>query len=112
MAGGAPAGMIRLLGEVLCLATSIIIKNVTIRGKNNTTPRGTDILELPLKRIRLLKNDNLVVGCCFSLVTSSKDGKLGDEGSCLIKSRTTPMVARFPCELNQNKVLDTIRSIR
>ena len=93
IAGGAPAGMMRPPGVALCLATSKIIKSTTAKGKNSTTPSGIDILELPFTRIRLLKNDNLAVKRCFSLENSSKDGKLGDEGNCLIKSRTTPIVA-------------------
>ena len=72
IAGGAPAGIIKLPGDELCCTTSSIINTITIKGKSNTTPKGTEILEFPFSRIRLLKNDSLNLGAIrpFSLVES------------------------------------------
>ena len=95
MAGGAPAGIIRLPGDELCCTTSTIIRIITMRGNSRTTPRGTDILELPFSRIRLLKKDNLGVNRSFSLLRSWSEGRLGDEGIRLMIFRTIPMVARM-----------------
>ena len=70
MAGGAPASIIGPPGEALCFATSTIIKIMTRSGNSNTTPSGTDILELPFKRILLLKKANVGVKRSFSLLSS------------------------------------------
>ena len=81
IAGGAPAGIMKLPGDELCCTTSKIISTMTIKGKSNTTPRGTEILEFPFSRIRLLKNDSLNLGAIrlFSLAESCVEGRLSDE---------------------------------
>lgn len=59
MAGGAPAGIMKLPGEELCCTTRTTISIMTSKGKRSTTPSGTEIFELPFSRIRLLKKDSV-----------------------------------------------------
>lgn len=66
---------------------------MTIHGNSNTAPSGTDILELPFSRMRLLKNDNLGTNRSFSLVRSSRDGRAGVDGIRLMRLLTKPMAA-------------------
>ena len=93
MAGGAPAGIIKFPGDELCCTTSNVINIMTSKGNNNTTPSGTEILELPFSRIRLLKNDNLNVGAIrlFSLVMSCMEGRLSEEGRLFLRFLTKSM---------------------
>lgn len=55
MAGGAPAGISILPGELGCLTNSTRIRMRTMQGKRTTTPKGTDMLELPFNLKGLLK---------------------------------------------------------
>ena len=48
MAGGAPAGINILPGDAGCLTKSTSIRMTTMPGKSTTTPKGTEMLELPL----------------------------------------------------------------
>ena len=48
MAGGAPAGINILPGDAGCLTKSTSIRMTTMQGKSTTTPKGTEMLELPL----------------------------------------------------------------
>lgn len=57
-------------------------------------PSGTETLELPFSRMRLLKNDNRGAWRSFSLEEPWREGKFGEEGICLIRFRTSPMTAR------------------
>lgn len=50
MAGGAPAGINILPGELGCRTNSTKIRTTTSRGNIKTTPNGTDIVEFPRKR--------------------------------------------------------------
>ena len=69
-----------------CLATSTIITIITIHGNRSTVPSGTEIFELPRKRILRRKNESR--GLIFSLWREislredkfSKDGRVGVEG--------------------------------
>lgn len=55
IAGGAPAGISIRPGELGCLTNSTNISINTIQGNSTTTPKGTEILELPLSRSGLRK---------------------------------------------------------
>lgn len=105
MAGGAPAGIIKLPGDELCCTTSTIINIMTRRGKRRTTPKGTDIFELPLSKIRLLKKENLSRGgnLDFSLSDSYKEGRLGDEGNPFMMFRRSPIVDGFSLIRNRSR---------
>lgn len=94
MAGGAPAGIMRLPGEALCFATSAMINTITIKGNSRTIPRGTEILEFPCSRIRRLKKDSRGTSLSFSFVRSCRDGMLGDDGIRFMKSPTRPIMQR------------------
>ena len=61
MEGGAPAGSSLPTGFLGCRATSISMTIITIHGKRRTVPKGTEILELPFKRILLRKKASLGV---------------------------------------------------
>ncbi len=58
IAGGAPAGMRILAGELGWRTKRTSMRATTIRGKRTTTPRGTDMLEFPFNRSGLLKMAN------------------------------------------------------
>lgn len=73
-----------------------IIKIMTIHGNSNTAPSGTEILELPFSRMRLLKKDNLGINRSFSLLRSSRDGRAGVEGNRLMRLLTKPMAVVNP----------------
>ena len=47
MAGGAPAGINILPGEEGCRTKRTRIRTTTMHGKMMTTPKGTEMLELP-----------------------------------------------------------------
>jgi len=102
MAGGAPAGIIKVPGEELCRTTSAIIRIMTIQGKRSTAPRGTDIFELPFNRIRRLKNDNFGVIRSFSFVKSWRPGRLGDEGILFAMLLMNPIAEIWPSRWNQS----------
>lgn len=72
------------------------IRIMTIHGNSNTAPSGTEILELPFSRMRLLKKDNLGVNRSFSLLRSSRDGRAGVEGSRLMRLLTKAMAVVNP----------------
>lgn len=69
---------------------------MTIHGNSNTAPNGTEILELPFSRMRLLKKDNLGANRSFSLLRSSRDGRAGVEGIRLMRLLINPMAATNP----------------
>ena len=69
---------------------------MTIHGNSNTAPNGTEILELPFSRMRLLKKDNLGTNRSFSLLRSSRDGRAGVEGIRLMRLLSNPMAATNP----------------
>lgn len=56
IAGGAPAGMSILPGELGCLTNKTRIKTMTRSGKTMTTPSGTETVELPRRRRGRRKN--------------------------------------------------------
>ena len=55
MAGGAPAGIKMVPGELGWRTNSTRMSTSTMQGKSTTTPSGTDIRELPRRRSGLLK---------------------------------------------------------
>lgn len=59
MAGGEPAGINILPGELGCLTNSIRMSTTTSTGKTSTTPSGMETAELPRSRSGLWKNANL-----------------------------------------------------
>jgi hypothetical protein len=75
-----------------CRTNSTKINTTTMQGNNRTTPRGIEMLELPLNRNGRRKNANLDVTFVFSL-TSSMKGRLGDEGMCFRTLWMNPMDA-------------------
>lgn len=79
MDGGAPAGIRMPTPDLGCRTNSTKINTRTIQGNSRTTPRGIEILELPLNRSGRRKKANLDEALVFVL-TSSKDGILGVEG--------------------------------
>lgn len=59
MAGGEPAGINILPGELGCLTNSTRMSTTTSTGNTSTTPSGMDTAELPRSRNGLWKNANL-----------------------------------------------------
>ena len=96
MAGGAPAGIIRPPGDEGCRTISTIIRIITMHGNKSTAPRGTEIFELPLSRMRRLKKDNRGVNLSFSSLRSWREGREGAEGIRFIKFLTSPIAATGP----------------
>ena len=96
IAGGAPAGIMSPPGEEGCRTIRTTIRIMTRQGNNNTAPSGTEILELPFNRMRLLKKDNLGANRSFSLLRSSRDGRAGVEGMRLMRLLTNPMAVANP----------------
>lgn len=68
-----------------------------MHGKNRTNPRGTEIDELPFKRIRRWKNDNRGSLRFFSFFGSSREGMLGADGIRLTRPCTKPMAGLPAC---------------
>ncbi len=87
MAGGEPAGIILRTGDEGCRTNSTNMHTTTIHGKSRTTPSGTEMLELPLKRKGRRKNANLDVNLLFGRDSSFK-GRLGNEGRRFSALRT------------------------
>ncbi len=96
IAGGAPAGIMRLPGEEGCRTISTIISIMTIHGNRSTAPRGTEIFELPLSRMRLLKKDNLGIIRSFSWLRSASDGRATAEGIRFVIPCMSPMALTSP----------------
>jgi hypothetical protein len=75
MAGGAPAGINILPGELGCLTNRTSMRITTMQGKRTTTPRGTDMLELPFNLRGLRKKARRdAIPFAFALVFSSLVG--------------------------------------
>ena len=91
MAGGAPGGIIDSPDEDGCRTIRTIISIITMQGKSSTAPNGTDILELPFNRMRLLKKESLGVMRDFSLLRSDSDASEGVEGIRLDSLWMKPM---------------------
>jgi len=70
---------------------------MTRHGKRRTNPSGIDIDELPFRRIRRRRNDNLGSNRPFSREKSSRDGRLGEEGIRFVIFCTSPMDADVSC---------------
>jgi len=62
-----------------CRTNSTNINTTTIQGNNRTTPRGIEMLELPFSLSGRRKNASLEPTFDFVL-TSSREGRFGDEG--------------------------------
>ena len=65
-----------------------------MHGNSRTNPTGTEIDELPFNRTRRRKNDNPGSAGAFSLLRSSRGGKLGDEGIRFTRLCIEPMTAK------------------
>lgn len=92
IAGGAPAGINIPTPDLGCRTNSTKIKTTTMQGNNSTTPRGIEMLELPFNLNGRLKNASLEL--VFALVlTSSMDGRFGDEGMRFRTLCTNPIEA-------------------
>lgn len=72
--GGVPAGTSMRPDEDGCRIMRTSINNTTMLGNKSTNPRGTEMDELPFKRIRRRKKDNLEV----DFVRFSSDAGAGD----------------------------------
>lgn len=65
-----------------------------MHGNSRTNPNGIEIDELPFNRMRRRKKDKPGSAGAFSLLKSSRDGKLGDEGIRLTRPCMKPMTAK------------------
>lgn len=92
IAGGAPAGIIKLPGDDSCRTMRTIMSIMTMMGNNSTAPSGTEIFELPFSRMRLLTKDNRGMILSFSLVRSAREGRLGVDGILFTRFWTNPML--------------------
>jgi len=81
MLGGEPAGTSILPGDDGCLTTRMRMRMTTMLGNNSTNPKGTEIEELPLSRIRRRKRDRLGRVRGFSPFQSPGDGGFDVVGS-------------------------------
>jgi hypothetical protein len=105
IAGGAPAGINNPLpGDDGCRTNIARMKITTIQGNNNTTPRGTEMVELPFNRRGRLKNaslDEVLVLFPISFIV----GRSVADGKRFIARRTTSIAARHLCraEVSQTK---------
>lgn len=96
MAGGAPAGINILPGELGCLTNKTKMRMTTMQGNSMTTPRGMEMVEFPLRRSgrrkKARRDHNLpcVVLCFCSF--SSAVGSRGPEGMILEARRIRSMV--------------------
>lgn len=81
IAGGAPAGISILPGELGWRTKSTKIRTTTMQGNKMTTPRGTEMLELPFNRMGFRKKANRDAsdfdGRCLCAVFSSAVGSRG-----------------------------------
>jgi len=91
IAGGAPAGIRMPTPDLGCRTNSTRINTTTIQGNRSTTPKGMEMLELPFNRSGRRKKANLDVTFAFDL-TSSIEGRLGDEGMRFRTLCTNPIV--------------------
>ncbi len=96
MAGGAPAGIIKLPGDDSCRTIRTIMSIMTMHGNKSTAPRGTEIFELPFSRMRLLTKDNRGMILSFSLVRSDREGRFGVDGIRFTRFWTNPIAAASP----------------
>ena len=94
MAGGAPAGIIKLPGEEGCLTINTIMRIMTRHGNKSTAPSGTEIFEFPLRRIRRLKKDSLGMSRSFSLLRSEREGIDAAEGIRFVRPCMRPIVGQ------------------
>jgi hypothetical protein len=80
MAGGAPAGISILPGELGCRTKRMRIMMTTMQGNRITTPSGTDTLEFPFNRIGRLKKasrDASLLDFAYRPAFSSAVGSFG-----------------------------------
>jgi hypothetical protein len=91
IAGGAPAGIRMPTPDLGCLTNSTKINTTTMQGNKSTTPKGIEMLEFPLNLSGLRKKASLEV--TFVFLTSSIEGRLGDEGRRFRTLCTNPIDA-------------------
>lgn len=92
MAGGAPVGIKMPTPDLGWRTNMISIKTTTRQGNRSTTPKGMEKVELPFKRIGLLKNAHLGDAFVF-FFTSSSEGRGGDAGMRFKTRCTKPIEA-------------------
>ena len=71
------------------------MSTMTRHGKRRTKPKGIEMEELPLIRIRRLKKESFGTSRPFSPEKSLSDGKLGDEGIRFFRFCTRPIVGNL-----------------
>lgn len=95
MAGGAPAGINILPGELGCLTKRIRMRMTTMRGNSMTMPRGMEMVEFPRRRNGLrkkAKRDQRRPGRAFALSSfSSAVGRGGGPDKALPARRIKSM---------------------
>lgn len=96
IAGGAPAGINMPTPDLGCRTNSTRINTTTIHGNNKTTPRGIEMLELPLNLSGRRKNASLILVFDLDVFPSSAVGRFGAEGRRFITLCTNPIAAVFP----------------
>jgi hypothetical protein len=69
------------------------MNTTTIQGNRRTTPRGTEMLELPFKRKGRRKNASLDASLLFGRDSSFKE-RVGDEGRRFSARRTRSIDAK------------------
>jgi hypothetical protein len=98
IAGGAPAGISILPASVGCRTKSSSIKITIKQGKSRTRPRGIEMREFSLRRMRRRKKANLGVIFSALLDRSSYDGSFCAVGSRLRTSCRKFMMCRGSSE--------------
>ena len=104
MAGGAPAGIKMPPGAAGCRTTRTRMRTMTMQGKSKTAPRGTEMDELPFNRTRRRKKAHGEAIRSGGGERSSRDGKLGLEGSrltsrCIRSIALRCAMSNFQCRL-------------
>lgn len=101
MAGGAPAGINILPGELGCLTNKVRMRTTTKTGKMMTTPAGTETVEFPRNRKGLRKKASrddrpLLLGALFSSRVGSCMGG-GVEGTSFEALWNRSMMVKMAC---------------
>lgn len=91
MAGGEPAGINILPGELGCLTNRTKMSTTTSTGKTRTTPNGMETAELPRRRNGLWKNAKLDANPLFLGRFSSDVGSSDDRAAPVFDRRKISM---------------------
>ena len=98
-----------LTGDEGCRTMRTRMRTMTMHGNSRTTPRGMEIDELPLMRMRRRKKARRGDIRSFWREMSSSEGRLGEEGILFTISWTSPIRARerrLPRHRCRSKVTD------